>query len=197
MSDAYTVYWPQDRWRSALRVHRPLEVMFGGPHVSEPSFRHAKVSVGDLLYAVGVYRQVLLVLGRMRVREIVEVDVDSLDGYFERFASWRFLAPTCTTEVVLGEGGTLVHGNQAVAGEALKTLTYLPRRGPRPIKHVNEDGLLTKAISVQGIYRLAPISALELDAVLQSPPSARSTVPSRPASKQAHDSATSGIQTLF
>ena len=47
----------------------------------------------------------------------------------------------------------------AVPGPMLKTLTYLPRRGPRPIKHVNDDGLLTSAISVQGIYRLAPASA--------------------------------------
>ncbi|GAA4978177.1 hypothetical protein [Actinoplanes utahensis] len=198
MSDAYTVYWPQDRWRNALGVHGPLEVMFGGPHLSEPSFRRAKVTVGDLLYPIGVNQQVLYVFGRMRVREIVEVDGASLQEHYARFRPWRFLAPTCTDEVVLGEEGTPVHGNHAVPSEALKTLTYLPRRrGPRPIKHVSEAGLLTKAISIQGIYRLAPASVVELDAVLDSGPTFPSAVPPRPASRPHVNPASLGMEPLF
>lgn len=49
-------------------------------------------------------------------------------------------------------------------------MTYLPRKGPRPVKHLSEEGHLTSAISVQGIYRLAPDSAAELDTVLMGPP---------------------------
>ncbi|BEL04497.1 hypothetical protein Q0Z83_026880 [Actinoplanes sichuanensis] len=192
MSEAYTVFWPQDRWQRALGMHRPLEVMFGGPHLSEPSFRRAKVGPGDLLYPIGVHRQVLFVFGRMRVREIVEADGARLKEYYDRFRPWRFLAATCTDEVVLGEEGTIVYGKRAVPGEMLKTLTYMPRRGPRPIKHVSADGLLTSAISVQGIYRLAPASAVELDAVLDRSSPLLSTVPS----PRLH-SAESGIETLF
>ncbi|MCO5995322.1 hypothetical protein [Actinoallomurus rhizosphaericola] len=165
MGDTYTVYWPQDRWRQALEVQRPLEVLFGGPHTSEPSFLRATVRAGDMLYMIGVHRHVLYVFGRMRVREIVEPEA-SLQEYFDRFSAWRFLAPTCTDEVVLGDEGTLVHGDRAVPGEVLKRMTYLPRRGPRPVKHVSEEGLLTSAISVQGIYRLAPDSAADLEGVL-------------------------------
>ncbi|MBO3739283.1 hypothetical protein [Actinoplanes flavus] len=192
MSDAYTVFWPQDRWRRALGMHRPLEVMFGGPHVSEPSFRRAKVAAGDLLYPIGVHSRVLFVFGRMRVREIVDADRDRLEEFYERFRPWRFLAATCTNEVVLGEEGTMVHSGRAIPGEMLKTLTYLPRRGPRPIKHVSADGLLTSAISVQGTYRLAAASAVDLDAVLdRSSPLISTVPPPRPGS------AGSGIGTLF
>ena len=56
MSDSYTVFWTMDRWLGALAVgHQPLPVLFGGPHLSEPSFRRAGVKVGDLLYPVAVH----------------------------------------------------------------------------------------------------------------------------------------------
>ena len=55
VSDAYTVFWTMDRWLSAVAVgHRPLPVLFGGPHLSEPSFRKAGVRVGDTVYPVTV-----------------------------------------------------------------------------------------------------------------------------------------------
>lgn len=53
----------------------------------------------------------------------------------------------------------------------LKRMTCLPRRGPRPVKHVSDEGYLTSAISVQGIYGLAPSSAADLDTILAGPPS--------------------------
>jgi hypothetical protein len=194
VSDAYTVYWPQDRWRHALQVHRRLEVMFGGPHLSEPSFRRAKVSAGDVVYPIGVDRQVLFVFGRMRVREIAEADADDLAQHYERFRAWRFLAPTCTTEVVHGEDGTRVRGDHAIPGETVKTMTYLPRRGPRPIKHVTAERFLTSAISVQGIYRLAPASAAALDALLSGPPTC---LPTRPISPPRPDPSILGMEPRF
>lgn len=51
-------------------------------------------------------------------------------------------------------------------GEVLKRLTYHPRRGLRPVKHVSEDGRLMHVLSVQGIYRLAESSVADLEAVL-------------------------------
>lgn len=90
------MYWPQPRWRRAAAVCQCLTVLFGGPHSSEPSFRRATVQPGDLLYPIGVCDQVLYVLGRMRVREIVPVgeDMALLEEYFARYGGWRFLAPT-------------------------------------------------------------------------------------------------------
>jgi hypothetical protein len=175
MSDAYTVYWPQERWRQAMTVGPSrLAVFFGGPHSSEPSFRRAAVRAGDVLYPIGVCDQALYVFGRMRVRQIDVLGPDNEDAtlarYFARFPIWRFLTPTCTDEVILGEEGTSIAPDRAVPGELLKRLTYRPRRGPRPVKHVSEDGRLVHAISVQGIYRLSEESAMDLDAVLTGPP---------------------------
>jgi hypothetical protein len=49
-------------------------------------------------------------------------------------------------------------------------VTYRPRRGPRPVRHVSEDGRLVHSLSVQGIYRLAESSAADLETVLAGPP---------------------------
>jgi len=169
MSEAYSVYWPQDRWRRAAGIAHKLTVLFGGPHTSEPSFRRATVQPGDLLYPIGVCDQVLYVFGRMRVQEIVPVGgtgEQPLDDYLSRYSIWRFLAPTCTTEVVIGAEGTGIHLDRPVPGEVLKRLTYHPRRGLRPVKHVSEDGRLMHVLSVQGIYRLAESSVADLEAVL-------------------------------
>jgi hypothetical protein len=173
VNEAYSVYWPQGRWKRAAGIAQHLTVLFGGPHTSEPSFRRATVQPGDLLYPIGVCDQVLYVFGRMRVQEIITVgdsDQRLLDEYFARYSGWRFLAPTCTTEVVIGAEGTRVHLDRPVPGEIIKRLTYQPRRGLRPVKHVSEDGRLIHALSVQGIYRLAESSTADLEAVLTGAP---------------------------
>ncbi len=177
VNEAYSVYWPQPRWQRAAGLSQPLTVLFGGPHNSEPSFRRATVQPGDLLYPIGVRDQVLYLFGRMRVQEIIEVDPGQLREYLGRYGAWRFLAPTCTTEVVIGSEGTRVLLDRPLPGDMLRRLTYLPRRGPRPVKHVSEDGRLVYAMSVQGIYRLAGSSVADFDAVLAGPPGQRVTYP--------------------
>jgi len=181
VSGAYTVYWPQKRWRRAATACTPLTVFFGGPHSSEPSFRRATVQPGDLLYPIGVRGQVLHVFGRMRVQEIIPLDGDGQQSrpgrYPAQYAEWRFLAPACTSEVVTGSEGTGIHLDRPVTGEVLTRLTCLPRRGPRPIKHVSDDGYLIHALSVQGTCRLAESSAADLEAVLTRPPGEPVTQP--------------------
>ena len=174
------MFWPHERWRRAATVRQSLTVLFGGPHTSEPSFRRATVQPGDLLYPIGVCDFILHVFGRMRVQEVADVgsgQQPGLDEYFARYSVWRFLAPTCTTEVVVGCEGTNIHLDRPVPGEILKRLTYRPRRGPRPVKHVSEDGRLMHPLSVQGIYRLAESSAADLDAILAGAPGKPITLP--------------------
>jgi hypothetical protein len=195
MSEAYSVYWPQPRWRHAAGVRQPMAVLFGGPHTSEPSFRRATVQPGDLLYPIGVCDQVLYVLGRMRVTQIVPADDDQalLETYYARYHAWRFLAPTCTTEVVIGSEGTAVTLDRPLPGEILRRLTYRPRRGPRPVRHVSSDGRLLRSLSVQGIYRLAESSAADLEAILAGPPG--TPIPlSRP---RKHHDIPAGMNPLF
>ncbi len=55
--------------------------------------------------------------------------------------------------------------DRAVPGELLARLTYRSRRGERQIKHV-VDGELRSVVSLQGIYRPAPESAGELEALV-------------------------------
>ena len=97
---------------------------------------------GDLLYPIGVCYQALYVLGRMRVQQIVPVGDDQavLQEYLGRYGSWRFLALTCTTEIVIGSEGTSILLDRPLPGEIPRRLTYLPRRGPRPGRYVSVDG---------------------------------------------------------
>jgi hypothetical protein len=111
------------------------------------------------------------VFGQMRVQEIIALNDDPplLQDYLGRYPRWRFLAQICTSEVIIGTEGTSIHLDCPVPGEILQRLTYRPRRGPRPVRHVSEDGRLLSPISVHGIYRLAESSAADLHAVLTGP----------------------------
>src|SRR3712207_6845947 len=74
MSDAWTVLWTNDRCRELQRFGEegePLHILFGGAHLSQPSFSSFKLQPGDWVYPLRVSGGVLYVLGRMRVREIV------------------------------------------------------------------------------------------------------------------------------
>ena len=94
VTEAYTVFWTMDRWLGALSVgHKPFPVLFGGPHLSEPSFRRAGVKVGDLLYPVAVMNRQVYLVARMRVREMMllgqEDGTTLIDQRFPQFSPGR------------------------------------------------------------------------------------------------------------
>jgi hypothetical protein len=174
VTDSYTVFWTMDRWLSAVGAgHRPLPVLFGGPHLSEPSFRRAGVKVGDLIYPVAVANRRVHVVARMRVREMIllgQEDGPSLiEQRFSQFRDWKFLAPTCTDEVLIGMDGTAPRADLVVPPEVLTKLTFRSQRGERHLKHI-KDGELTSSIGLQGIYRLTEASADGLAELIESPP---------------------------
>ena len=165
MADAYTVYWPRERWERSVAVQGELPVLFGGPHQSLPSFVRAKVGPGDLLYPVGYRDQALWLFARARVTVVEPFPPSS--AYPDSFGPWRFLAGGCVAEVVHCADSLRRPPGVALPGEVLQRLTYQPRRGaPRPVKFVTEDGRLTRSDSVQGIYRITADSAADLDALL-------------------------------
>lgn len=182
MSEAYTVFWTMDRWLSAVAVgHKPLPVLFGGPHLSEPSFRRAGVKIGDLIYPVAVSNRRVHVVARMRVREMIllgQEDGPSLiDHRFPQYRAWRFLAPTCTEEVVIGMDGTAARVDVELPRDVLDRLTFRSQRGERPLRHL-KDGELTSSIGLQGIYRLTAASAADLAGLIESsPPEAAPRIP--------------------
>lgn len=186
MTDSYTVFWTMDRWLGALAVgHKPLPVLFGGPHLSEPSFRRAGVKVGDLVYPVAVMNRQVYLIGRMRVREMILLGQEDgptlIDQRFPQYKPWKILAPTCTEEVVVGAEGTTLHPELALPAEILQRLTFRSQRGERPLKYV-KDGELTRSVGLHGIYRLAAASAADFATLIESPANAAPRIP-RPTSR--------------
>jgi hypothetical protein len=174
VADSYTVFWTMDRWLGALGVgHRPLPVLFGGPHLSEPSFRRAGVKVGDAIYPVAVANRQVHLVARMRVLEMVllgQEDGPSLiEQRFPQYRVWRFLAPTCTDEVVIGTDGTAPRSDLTVPADLLAAVRFRSQRGERALKHI-KGGELTSSIGLQGIYRLTPESADAFAALIETPP---------------------------
>lgn len=90
MADSYTVFWAQDRCVTMRRLGglgKPLGVLFGGPHSSEPSFLRATVRPGDDLYPITVRAGVLYVLGRARVRRLLSLE-DYVAAHNDLFAPY-------------------------------------------------------------------------------------------------------------
>src|SRR5579885_2094014 len=90
MAEAYTMFWTRERCEALRRlggVGKPLEVLFGGPHTSEPSFSRATVRPGDDIYPITVRAGVLYILGRTRVRRILSLE-DYVAAHIDLFAPY-------------------------------------------------------------------------------------------------------------
>lgn len=188
MTDSYTVLWSNDRIQHIIK-HRQegarLEVLFGGPHSSEPSFRRYGVKEGDWIYPVRVHQGVLYVIGRMQVRRLISLEeyiaqypdafahcergrypMETLANYLSLHPEKLYLAPTCTEEVAIGEEGTRIRLDLAVPSDLLERLRFRSKKKDRGLKHI-EQGRLKSVTSLQGgIYRLAEASAAELALLL-------------------------------
>jgi hypothetical protein len=160
--------------------HRPLCVLFGGPHLSEPSFRRAGVHVGDMIYPIAVANRQVHVVARMRVREMILLGQEDgptlIDERFPQYRAWKFLAPTCTDEVIIGMDGTAPRSDLALPAATLPALRFRSKRGERSLKHVR-DGELTSSIGLQGIYRLAGSSAADLAELIEAPAGVAARIP--------------------
>ncbi len=171
MADSYTAFWTNERCRHLKRSGQEgarLEVLFGGPHQSEPSFRRAGVREGDDIYPVRVQDGIVYLLGRLRVRQLIALELGDQAGlgdYLRHYPAWAVLAPTCTSEVVIGQDGTPLRLDLAIPPDLLARLRFRSRRGERGLKHI-EDGRLKSSIGLQGIYRLSRPSAAEIEALL-------------------------------
>jgi hypothetical protein len=160
---SYTTLWTNDLCRLLARngyAGRRLTVLFGGPHQSLPSFRLAGVRPGDRVFPVRVHQTRLHVLGRLEVARIIPYEEAAEE--LAKLPDWSPLEGGCVSEVVLGRPGSPLDFGTTVPGELLERLTFRSRRAERRLRHV-EDGRLLRSVSLQGVYRLAPDSAAELD----------------------------------
>lgn len=201
MADSYTVFWTMDRWLGAVAVgHKPLPVLFGGPHLSEPSFRRAGVKVGDTLYPVAVANRRVYLVARMGVREMILLGQEDgptlIEDRFPQYRPWKFLAPTCTDEVIIGMHGSAPRADLEVPADMLVRLTFRSQRGERTLRHL-KDGELTSSIGLQGIYRLAASSAADFAALIELPaPAAAPRIP-RPSGRSDRRAVTAPEDALF
>ncbi|MEU4094501.1 hypothetical protein [Streptomyces sp. NPDC026673] len=160
---SYTTLWSNDLCRFLARngyAGRRLTVLFGGPHQSLPSFRLAGVRPGDRVFPVRVHQTRLYVLGRLEVARIIPYEESAEE--LAKLPDWSPLEGGCVSEVVLGRPGSALDFGTTVPGELLERLTFRSRRAERRLRHV-EDGRLMRSVGLQGVYRLAPDSAAELD----------------------------------
>jgi len=184
MACSFTTLWTRMRCQQAKQANQqgaPLTLLFGGPHLSQPSFRRAGVSVGDYIYPISVSHGLLYLIARMRVKAMLSLEeyidqnptlfapykrtdwaMETLSAYLADRPWQRYLFHTCTDEVVVGDESTTIRFDLTVPPELIERLRYRSRRRERPIKH-QEHGKITSVISLQGIYRLSEASAVELE----------------------------------
>ncbi len=183
---SYITLWNQERcklMRKQKRPGQPLNMLFGGPHLSEPSFRRFGVKTGDVIYPIAVADGLLFILGQMRVTRLISLEEyieenptifaghHSQNGVESTFGNWqsahpefRYLAPTCTNEVALGEG-YLLEQAMPVPVEELENLRFCSKRGVRGLNNI-EGGRLKSTLSISGAhFRLNEDSALRFDSL--------------------------------
>lgn len=155
-----------------LGLHPPpvgFTYLFGGPHLSQPSFVRAGVSAGDTVFPVAVTKGKLQVLGRARVETITRTDdipfrgfdgvaLDKTMALIAR-SGWpepmyfRCLQVSCTDHVLSLSGSAGPWTDLFLPPEDLRRFTFRNRRGIRRPKGV-ETGVLKTPMAFQGIYRL-------------------------------------------
>ena len=79
---------------------------------------------------------------------------------------FSFLAPTCTSEVALGEEGTPFGLMIAIPADVLEGLRFRSQRGERGVKHIVGGRLKSANSFLGGTYRLSEASARHFEAVL-------------------------------
>ena len=184
--NTFTCYWAQHRI-AALKALPPeapaLPMLFGGPHVSQPSFLRAGVAAGDRIIVIGLARGSLLVVAGLTVAQIgpvSEVMPAGMPGYADhRTGDWAAragwpekvfysaLCVTCTEEAIVAADAVRPPLPRPLPPEALRRFVFLNQRGARRPKGV-ETGRVTAPLAFQGNYRVHPDTARDLEAALVS-----------------------------
>ncbi|HEY0662054.1 MAG TPA: hypothetical protein VGD21_12130 [Lysobacter sp.] len=171
MNESYVLLWSQDRvkWLRQVKDHGPFEVVFGGPHISQPSID--RLANGDIVYPVAVSKGRFFVIARLVVQELLDpeeyvirrIGVRPSDLSWNRFrsslpdkgASVGHRAPwTCADLAACGQGTEFVW-DRAVAPSELPELRFGPKEGRElPLKGI-KDGIITSSLSLQGHMRRA------------------------------------------
>jgi hypothetical protein len=178
MANAFAVLWTLERCRWLQRVedHGPLEVVFGGPHISLPSID--AIRVGDVIFPICVVSGALHVIARMEVAELLSPEDyvhtrlglarqtnrmwDDLFHELKRTnpGFGHRLPTTCCDRAAAGVRGSELRFDRPLSSEQLDALTFGPKPGrEKPLKGVT-DGKLRNVFAFHGhVRRLSEQSA--------------------------------------
>lgn len=185
MTESYVLLWSQDRikWLKKVKDHGPLEVIFGGPHISQPAID--RLVEGDYVYPVSVSKGRLFVIAQLKVQAFADPDayVRNRFGARDRNQSWsgfRSVLPdqgaaighrapwTCADLAACGIGTEFVW-DRAVSAKQLVELRFGPKPGrEQALKGIN-DGLLSSSLSLQGHLRRASCETAAILAEVLAP----------------------------
>lgn len=177
MAEAYVVLWTVERcrWLQRIRDEGPIEVVFGGPHTSQPSV--AAVQPGDTIYPVAVIDGALRLIARLAVdhirapdqfvRQRLGIELGPSEMWDIRFHDLKKSQPevghrvpiTCADHAAVGSG-TPIQFDRVFPGADLKSLRFGPKAGSeQPLTGVVSDRLKNN-FSLQGhVRRLSGESA--------------------------------------
>jgi hypothetical protein len=178
MQNSFVVLWTLDRfaWLKRVKDRGPLEVIFGGPHVSLPNI--GAIAIGDTVYPVAVKGGSLHLIGGMIVEAVTtaEAYVRDRHGFVlprtgmwdEAFEEIKRTNPsfghrfpwTCCDDAATGRHGTEIRFDRRIPGEMLGSIALGPKVGrEQPLKNVIENKI-TSSASLQGhVRRLSKQSA--------------------------------------
>ena len=185
--ESFLVLWSKERHRELRRViqQQPtLSMIFGGPHLSLPSFSKFGVRPGDRIFPVFTEDRRLYLMCGATVREVhpirpflvSEFGITTEQAAGSLWSVWPALKrqypavahlrdDECVDEAATCES-TPLRFDRVVPSAMLTRLTFRSSKGERPLRQV-EDGQLKSTVSIQnGYFRLAPDSAKDLEALL-------------------------------
>lgn len=166
MGNSYVTMWSKFFIKriQLARDNGPLEVIFGGPHISLPSISH--VAPGDRIYPIFVNKGAIFVIACLNVTEIIEAEqyvyerlgVKRREGMGLRHlasaepALGHRLPKTCADLAAVGTGSELVWDRSLNPGE-LESLRLGPKPGKEmPLKYM-ADGFLKRDNSLRSHVR--------------------------------------------
>ena len=187
MNSAFTVYWSRVRVQYAETGGLPdgrIPFLFGGPHVSQPSFTRAGVAVGDVIYPITLRGECIHVLCRFTVARILTIadfikerrdlyltkshgrwEAETLDSAAQRHPWHRAVCWTCSDHVLLPSAVSVFDTTRTIPADALQRLTYSSKKAERAMRWA-ADGKTPLLGSIDRIYRLASTSAADFAKLL-------------------------------
>lgn len=178
MPDSFVVMWTieRSRWLQRVGDRGPLEVVFGGPHISMPSIN--AVQVEDTVYPVSIMSGALYIIAGLKVEELLSPEdfvrqrlgmvVPPAKTWGELFWEIKRSKPsighriptTCADLAATGSNGSEIRFDRQVPSPDLSSIRLGPKHGREQALKGVVKGRLMNNFSLQGhVRRLSSQSA--------------------------------------